>query len=1172
MQHEPKRRSHRLWRWLLVPPLLVLLLFGGGLIALNTEPGEAWVQKKIMQRLRGLMPGAQARDLEGFVPFWVDLLDVQIATTTGEIPVTVERVRINFNLVGVLKNKMHLEEAVAHGAHVHVHASPLGGLNVLHLFEVKEKGGEAPEVIIETMRVASGTVLVDLPNQASVRLEPLQLRGALVFDPEINQLSVMNLETTVRHGELDARLEAAASYRIEGTQHDAEATVKISGLAAAPPVMLTLSGRGTLRDLSVRAAADLPQRGRADLKGNLNVPRRRYRADLTISNLQPQQFRAAWPEGDMNLQARIKGHGVPLRAGSESELHATVVGMLAETTLPRLELHGTLHNRTWRGQLTAQAPSIELRGDGEGTLQRASFNLHATTDPSAPLPLMPQQLRLASVLELTATISRDGPVTVDGEVQVQRAFYKRAEVRGLVAQLKGEGQPQAREGSLKLTTQRFVINGNPVRRAMLNARLQAQKLSVDGQVRLAPGVRPAELEVVLPLEDDLTPNRDAPLTAAVRWFNGDLSALLRSSGTPLRGRGRVWARGWVEGTLADPTVHLHADWRRARIEQVCTSACRAVNLPAMGGRLRLRSSPEQTQVLAQLTHRDHQVAELVARSPAQPRSWLQDARWQQPITVTANLEDAQSVWLHALWPRLPWQQGQLSGEVNLSGTLARPQGSVALHARDIPGIPTGSTFHLETKLETLRDELRLQGEGRVDHKTALTFAGSVGATAGEVLRGEAKNPHLSFSLEGELPAGLVRPQLTGDVTAHVQLAGRFTKLQGRAELAGRRLHYNGELIGTPELSVQLSPQTLTGEVVLRQPQHTPLTGDFRWDLHDGWQLNLNIRELESEGVSEVIPSIAAWPISGELHAKGMVEPTGGNAEAASLMELLRRPVVVQGSGEVVNGELALYLVSGEYQPPGEGAQLRRLDDFFEAVIPFHISSFELRDSTVSLIDASEPGLPMLTLTDVHWVVENLASRRHLMGDLPAVITARGLLEGSGELSILATLEPTEERPVLSAQAGLRALQLADINEYLRAALDLNATGGTFSAFAVFQIKGQQLTGGVKPMMQEAEVEPAHEAGLLKSIGIEIADLVTELVESDRAEAVATVIPLQTDLNNVDVQLIPTLLGVVRNAFVESLAAGFTNVPPGTAARPEPFLEQASEALSKRANWPERQPP
>lgn len=82
------------------------------------------------------------------------------------------------------------------------------------------------------------------------------------------------------------------------------------------------------------------------------------------------------------------------------------------------------------------------------------------------------------------------------------------------------------------------------------------------------------------------------------------------------------------------------------------------------------------------------------------------------------------------------------------------------------------------------------------------------------------------------------------------------------------------------------------------------------------------------------------------------------------------------------------------------------------------------------------------------------------------------------------------------------------------------------------------------------------------------------VLSDRVEgreAIATVLPLRGTIEKVDAQIWPTILGVIRNAFVQALDFGFGDLPRATAPTKEGALPQLGKALDKTESAPKAQP-
>ena len=81
-----------------------------------------------------------------------------------------------------------------------------------------------------------------------------------------------------------------------------------------------------------------------------------------------------------------------------------------------------------------------------------------------------------------------------------------------------------------------------------------------------------------------------------------------------------------------------------------------------------------------------------------------------------------------------------------------------------------------------------------------------------------------------------------------------------------------------------------------------------------------------------------------------------------------------------------------------------------------------------------------------------------------------------------------------------------------------------------------------------------------------------LADNDQGhDTVKTIIPIRGTIKDPQAQLVPTVLGVVRNAFVVGLRTGFAGLPPRTAPEKEGVFKQAVQALKKSDGPPEAQP-
>jgi len=253
------------------------------------------------------------------------------------------------------------------------------------------------------------------------------------------------------------------------------------------------------------------------------------------------------------------------------------------------------------------------------------------------------------------------------------------------------------------------------------------------------------------------------------------------------------------------------------------------------------------------------------------------------------------------------------------------------------------------------------------------------------------------------------------------------------------------------------------------------------------------------------------------------------------------------------------------QPPLEIAKT------LESVPSAGLERLALRHSQVIVVDEHHNG-QRIWLHDLDVTVENVASRKDLMKGLPLLVTMRGRLQRSGDLTVFMSMDPFDKGLTFAGSAELKHIKLADLYDFTKIK-GLSITNGSMDVFASVTCKRGALNGGVKPILTNVHVEAA-DGKIGDKIKAALADIGVKIL-SDRVpgrNAVATLIPIHGTLSQPNVQLVPTVLAVIRNAFVEGLAASLSDTPPPVAGKDKGLIAQTVQALTKSSPKPiEAQP-
>jgi hypothetical protein len=244
----------------------------------------------------------------------------------------------------------------------------------------------------------------------------------------------------------------------------------------------------------------------------------------------------------------------------------------------------------------------------------------------------------------------------------------------------------------------------------------------------------------------------------------------------------------------------------------------------------------------------------------------------------------------------------------------------------------------------------------------------------------------------------------------------------------------------------------------------------------------------------------------------------------------------------------------------------------EKITPLKVDRLEVLRGELLFRDLGEPHHPELWVHRLDLAAENLPTRDKLLNGRPTTVNAHGTVGKSGDMTLFVSADPFARPLAFAGRFQEQGLRVAELFDFIEPKTKLQTPAGTFDLFTEFKVRDGRITGGVKPVLKNVQVRPA-ESGMWDRLKAWLADKAVHFA-SDRVpdrNAVATTVPIEGRLVDPDIQLWPAILGVVRNAFVEGLTAGFTELPPPQAGEKQSVLTQAKAAVTKSDGPPKAQP-
>jgi hypothetical protein len=256
----------------------------------------------------------------------------------------------------------------------------------------------------------------------------------------------------------------------------------------------------------------------------------------------------------------------------------------------------------------------------------------------------------------------------------------------------------------------------------------------------------------------------------------------------------------------------------------------------------------------------------------------------------------------------------------------------------------------------------------------------------------------------------------------------------------------------------------------------------------------------------------------------------------------------------------------------EPKEVPKIGRSIERLAPFRLDRVQVRDGELRWIDAREKERPVLRFHGIEGTLENFATRAALAKSEPTVLAARGTLQRSGKVSVFATADPLAKALTFAGQGKLEGLRLAELQDLIGSKAGVAPVKGILHMAVAFTAVDGKLDGGIRPVVQGAELE-AKRGGFRNKVKQLLGNAALNIFSDDTngRDAVATTIPIQGRLREPQLQAVPTIIGILRNAFVRGLSASFGELPPRKAKEPENVLEQARRGLSSGRGTPKAPP-
>ncbi|MCW8109026.1 DUF748 domain-containing protein [Alteromonas ponticola] len=218
----------------------------------------------------------------------------------------------------------------------------------------------------------------------------------------------------------------------------------------------------------------------------------------------------------------------------------------------------------------------------------------------------------------------------------------------------------------------------------------------------------------------------------------------------------------------------------------------------------------------------------------------------------------------------------------------------------------------------------------------------------------------------------------------------------------------------------------------------------------------------------------------------------------------------------------------------------------DQLFPLKIDQLRIHKGKIGFHNTDVEPEVHLSLHDIDLIAQNLVNSRDLSRDLVARVQAQGQTEDAGTLKFHASLDPSTKNPTFDIDAQAEGVALVNFKNFLDTYAPFDLEAGSLDLALELASDNGKISGYAKPVLHNVEVFSwkgdieEDGDGFFEGLTEMLSAFVTEIFENQSEDQIATRIPIEGSIEEPDTAIIPSILGILKNAFIRAMQGDLEN--------------------------------
>ena len=209
------------------------------------------------------------------------------------------------------------------------------------------------------------------------------------------------------------------------------------------------------------------------------------------------------------------------------------------------------------------------------------------------------------------------------------------------------------------------------------------------------------------------------------------------------------------------------------------------------------------------------------------------------------------------------------------------------------------------------------------------------------------------------------------------------------------------------------------------------------------------------------------------------------------------------------------------------------------LVPINVNRFEIISGKMAFVElTAEPSID-IDMHDVNLIATNLRNVVLEKRELPSKLDATAISVGEGNVKMNGKMNLVKEIPDMDIAFSLEKAKIMVLNDFTQHYAGVDFAEGEFNLYSEMAIADGYLTGYVKPLLKNTKLI-SKEDGPLRKVWEGFVGFFKDVLKNQNTDTFATKIPIEGDLNGLGPELVPSVLNIFKNGWIQAFRGATDN--------------------------------